>query len=50
MEGFDISTALTDAVSGMGAEFAAVAGIGLGFLAILWGAPKALGFFKRVAK
>lgn len=48
MEG--ISTTINSALSDVGPELLLVAPAAIGVAAILWGVPKAVGFFKRVAK
>lgn len=48
MEG--ISTTVNAALSDLAPELLAIAPGAIGVAALLWGIPKAVGFFKRVAK
>lgn len=45
-----VGTAVNAALSDISAELLLVLPAGLGVAALLWGAPKAVGFFKRIAK
>ena len=45
-----IGTAVTTALGDLSTELLLVLPAGLGVAALIWGAPKALGFFKKVAK
>lgn len=45
-----ISTTVNAAFSDLSAELLLVAPAAIGVAGILWGIPKAVGFFKRVAK
>ena len=45
-----IGTAVNDVLSDLSAELLLVLPAGLAVAGLLWGAPKALGFFKRIAK
>lgn len=45
-----LGTAVNTALSGISAELLLVLPAGLAVAGLIWGAPKALGFFKKVAK
>lgn len=42
--------ALTEAVGDFVTQGGLVIGIGMGVVGLIWGAPKLVGFFKRIAK
>lgn len=46
----DVASTITTAISGFDTQLLTVAGAGIGLAVIVWGVPKALGFFKRTAK
>lgn len=45
-----IGTAVNTALDGISAELLLVLPAGLGVAGLIWGAPKAVAFFKRIAK
>lgn len=45
-----ISTTVNGALGDVNAELLLIAPAAIGVAALLWGIPKAVGFFKRVAK
>lgn len=46
----DLSDVVTGAFASVGPELATVGGAGIALALIIWGLPKAVGFFKKTAK